>query len=578
LQYVGIFLAGSTEDDFNNPSPVTPPAPQVLIDYVKAGGNIYIASGTDPDLPQAETQQWNQVLNACGLQLNAALNNINQIVPINSLNPLFEGVHGLFQQNGTSISKLSSTNPGASVLVSSQGQGLYADCSFDPQIVNDLVNFVALKPFKTTQPSDLCPSPNFAGAFDFDAMLTGKEGIPAIMGLKAQVTAITDGNIVENSDLEEASREGATITFPPTDDFDDGVLTAGQSVRLHFRICLQQIKPFFLTVDVLGRIPGTGVVHNVSNVEELINAINMANDEFAFKGRDTIDMAAGTYTLSTSLPPIESEIILNGNGSIIERSSAAGTPDFRIFLVQASGNLSLKDLAVRNGNSSSSGAGIHNRGTLTMRSTTVSDNTCCQAGIGGEGGGGIYNRGTLTMHNSTVSGNKAYVGGGIFNDLGSLRMSSSTVSGNNATFSDFKFAAGGGILNYKAAMTMTNSIVADQAAGGNSNCGRIEGGNPITSLGYNLDSDGTCYLTETADKPRNSNAKLGPLQNNGGLTQTHALLSGSDAIDAGDPTGCKDADGNLLTTDQRGFIRAVDGGSGSARCDMGAYEFNSTLP
>ena len=124
---------------------------------------------------------------------------------------------------------------------------------------------------------------------------------------------------------------------------------------------------------------------------------------------------------------------------------------------------------------------------------------------------------------------------------------------------------------------MTNSIVADQVYG--SNCGSIlQGARPITSLGYNLDDDGSCNLNATGDKSNDQNVKLGPLQNNGGLTQTHALLSGSDAIDAGDPTGCKDSDGNLLTTDQRGFIRPVNGGSGSARCDMGAYEFNSTLP
>ena len=474
LPYDAIFLAGSTADDFSNPSPVMPPAPQVLIDYVKAGGNIYIASGTDPDLPPVEAQQWNQVLNACGLQFAPVLNNINQTVPINSLNPLFEGVHGLFQQNGTSILKLSPTDPRASILVSLQGQGLYAECSFNPQIVNDFVNFVPIKPFKTTSPSSLCP--NFAGAFEFDAMLTGKVGIPAITGLKAQVTAISDGNIVQNADFAQASREGATITLPPTDDFADGVLTAGESVRLPFTICLQQIKPFLLTVDVLGRIPGTGIVHNVSNVEELINAINMANDEFAFKGQDTINMAPGTYTLSAPLPAIRSEIIINGKGSIIERSNAVGTPDIRIFLVESSGNLLLNDLTVRNGKSPSSGGGILNLGgTLTMRNTTVSDNTIttdlgngggiCNTGtltminstvsgnvnvnrvactsFGCFGGGGIYNTGTLTMINSTVSGNTARMGAGIFNHRGTLKMGNSTVSGNN-TYGEFN---GGAILH-----------------------------------------------------------------------------------------------------------------------------------
>ena len=66
---------------------------------------------------------------------------------------------------------------------------------------------------------------------------------------------------------------------------------------------------------------------------------------------------------------------------------------------------------------------------------------------------------------------------------------------------------------------------------------------------------------------------LGPLKNNGGPTQTHALVAGSPAIDAGNPNGCRDNSGALLQTDQRGFPRNVDGnGDGTARCDIGAVE------
>src|SRR5262245_61853071 len=76
-----------------------------------------------------------------------------------------------------------------------------------------------------------------------------------------------------------------------------------------------------------------------------------------------------------------------------------------------------------------------------------------------------------------------------------------------------------------------------------------------------------------------SNPLLGPLQNNGGPTQTHALLSRSPAIDTGNPNGCRDQFdqfGALLLKDQRGLRRTVDGnGDGTARCDIGAYEFGS---
>jgi hypothetical protein len=91
----------------------------------------------------------------------------------------------------------------------------------------------------------------------------------------------------------------------------------------------------------------------------------------------------------------------------------------------------------------------------------------------------------------------------------------------------------------------------------------------MTSDGYNLSSDNSCDFDNTGDL-NNTDPKLGPLQNNGGPTQTQALLSGSPAIDAGNPSGCTDGNGNLLKTDQRGRPRHDKEDSGG--CDMGAYE------
>src|SRR6476646_10501637 len=63
---------------------------------------------------------------------------------------------------------------------------------------------------------------------------------------------------------------------------------------------------------------------------------------------------------------------------------------------------------------------------------------------------------------------------------------------------------------------------------------------------------------------------------NGGPTQTHALVAGSPAIDAGNPNGCLDTTGAPLPTDQRGLPRAFDGnGDGRAACDIGAFELNA---
>ena len=110
-------------------------------------------------------------------------------------------------------------------------------------------------------------------------------------------------------------------------------------------------------------------------------------------------------------------------------------------------------------------------------------------------------------------------------------------------------------------MVLQNSIVANNAGG---NCH-----GSIASVGYNLSSDHSCGFEGVGDL-NNTDPNLGPLQNNGGPTETMALLPGSPAIDSGNPTGCKDSSGNLLTTDQRGMPRRPEKGSGG--CDRGAYE------
>jgi len=91
--------------------------------------------------------------------------------------------------------------------------------------------------------------------------------------------------------------------------------------------------------------------------------------------------------------------------------------------------------------------------------------------------------------------------------------------------------------------------------------------NSLNSQGYNLASDASCHFNATGDL-NSTDPKLGPLQDNGGATLTHALLPGSPAIDAGSCPG--------ETTDQRGYPRPVDfpGVADTADgCDIGAFEF-----
>jgi hypothetical protein len=231
--------------------------------------------------------------------------------------------------------------------------------------------------------------------------------------------------------------------------------------------------------------------------------------------------------------------------------------------------------------------GIANSGTVTIINSTISDNTVSNEG------GGIDSVGTLTVISSTVSGNTAGGfgqnnfpgrGGGISAD-GTVTISNSTISGNSAWGNDFKGPGyGGGISG--AGVEIKNSTISGNSAtvgGGISAGGNVAIGNTVlnnnsganidgtvTSHGYNISSDdGGGNLNGPGDQI-NTDPVLGPLQDNGGPTFTHALLPGSPAIDTGDPnfTGPP-------FSDQRGarFRRVFNG-----RIDIGSFETQPQPP
>jgi len=260
--------------------------------------------------------------------------------------------------------------------------------------------------------------------------------------------------------------------------------------------------------------------------------------------------------------------------------------------------------SVISGNSADEGGGIYNAGSMQIERTTISDNL-----VGGafsqqpSFGGGICNSGTLDIVNSTITANTASgslqsggIGGGIFNG-GTLGIDSSTISGNLAGGTGVFPGDGGGITNSSGSVVIQNCTINGNTVEGPSGFGfggnifMVEGtmeiGNTILNAGsggnlfsfgnqgiiisdgYNLSSDnGADYLTAAGDQV-NTDPRVGPLQDNGCPTVTHALLADSPAINAGNPNYNPNNFQPPLIYDQRGFgFDRVKKG----RRDIGAFE------
>jgi hypothetical protein len=364
---------------------------------------------------------------------------------------------------------------------------------------------------------------------------------------------------------------------------------------------------------------------NDSGPGSLRQALADANDG------DTINFAAwpGTIGLTSGELLVARNITIAGPGA--ENLAVNGNAKSGVFHVTG-GNVTISGLTITNGIASGNGVGggIYNdHSTLTVNNSTISGNQ--GGGIGNDGQ--TNGAATLQINNSSISGNSggaisnyaAYVGyaavqinsssmkgnagygifsvgcleshgcgqaivqmdsctlsannGGIFADpLTQLAVANSTLSGNdvgvdnynnvsttsisNCTFNE----ASVDIDNYVGFLTINNTVLKVGPSG--HSIVNFSGGH-VTSLGYNLSSDdGGGYLIGPGDQI-NTDPVLGPLQDNGGPTFTHALLPGSPALNAGDP--------NFTPPpffDQRGsgFDRVRNG-----RLDVGSYEEQALL-
>jgi len=226
------------------------------------------------------------------------------------------------------------------------------------------------------------------------------------------------------------------------------------------------------------------------------------------------------------------------------------------------------------------GGGVfHGGGELLIDASTLSGNS---AGYGG-GGVGNLNAYDLTISNSTLSGNSAGYGGGVFNRYGTTTVTGSTLTGNMAQYGGGIFADGYGVVS------LSHTIVSGNTAPMGSELRTTSGdftlgnynllGHSGTTLAAALDGVAPAGSDITATSDGDDPTPLGglletALGDHGGPTLTHALLPGSPAIDAGNPTFTAGGDG-VPEFDQRGapFVRVFDGdNAGGARIDMGAFE------
>ena len=274
--------------------------------------------------------------------------------------------------------------------------------------------------------------------------------------------------------------------------------------------------------------------------------------------------------------------VLNVNGSQILSNTADNGGG--VYVRDGSATVNAAQIL---GNTASSGGGLWNDGTLALNNVNITSNTVTN------GGGGIRNDGILTVTNTTFSNNRADYGGGISHNGGTLTLINSTLSGNQSPGSAPLNDGGGAMDVYgTSAVTIINSTIVSNTAvitnvaksgiwledgtlsiqnsivagNGVTNNVQVDGGT-FTSQGYNLtnSSAGTPFTAPT--DLINTNPLFGPLQDNGGSTWTHALLSGSPAIDR-IPFGVNGC-GTTIATDQRGRSRPALPGS---KCDIGAYE------
>jgi hypothetical protein len=289
---------------------------------------------------------------------------------------------------------------------------------------------------------------------------------------------------------------------------------------------------------------------------------NLAStDGGAVENDGDLTISSSTFTQNAAAAPTTGGAIESSGGSVTITGSTISDNNVGIGsgggIENDAGTMSIVDTTISGNTANGPGGGIYNAGTMSVTDSTVAHNT------GVRGGGGINNVGSMSVTDSTISLNNVEGGGGggILN-TGTLVVTASTLT-QNSHRSVFRHNGGGGIKNVGGSVTLAATVLAETSP--------FDCFGAITDAGYNLDDDGSCGFSATNHSLSGVKPHFGPLQDNGGPTETEEPALGSPVLND-IPMGATANSTTLCpSTDQRGVARPQ-----ASACDIGAVELSAT--
>ncbi|MEM8637610.1 MAG: CHAT domain-containing protein [Cyanobacteria bacterium P01_G01_bin.54] len=437
-----------------------------------------------------------------------------------------------------------------------------------------------------------------SGASSLREALTGSSGFSGV--------ALADGDTVNFNVSGTITLTGSDIAWSVNNVTIDGsgqtMVVDGDNTDSVFDIAATNVTIQNLTIQNGSSADVGGGIHHTGSGTLSLNNVTVTNSTAANEG-------GGIYSQDGNISLVNATIANNSStggdgGGIYSRDGIVSLTNTTISgnslangmtggggIVMEAGTLTIQNSSITNNSAGSSGGGINTDATavtitdstisgniakdggglkvenenLTITRSTISGNQATGSGMNDGAGGILVQMGDITLINSTVSGNSTgNAGGGIESDNGDINLINSTIAFNTAANN------GGGILiSNLEDNTIHNTIVANNTAPTGPD---IAADLSDSDVQHSLITSTSGITGLTLSNGVNGNIigqdpVLGPLQNNGGSTATHALDRNSPAVNAGNNDLALDTNDATLTIDQNGNFRIFD-----LSVDIGAYE------